>query len=154
MPPAIPRRKTSTMKNVHIALNLHGVLNIAMERPSYTAEIFAPSASIQSPGFWGPRQCGKPTLARQFARVRENSPQDSVAYVDLENPRHQAGLEDSLLALEPLRGRVIIDEIQRAPGLFEVLRVLVDRRPLPARFLILGSAPVTLSGKALNPWPD
>ena len=45
-----------------------------------------------------------------------------------------------MLALEGLRGLVVIDEVQRRPGLFPALRVLADRRPLPARFLVLGSA--------------
>src|SRR5256885_3113869 len=116
-------------------LTFHGKLNVAMERSSYSAEILRAFRVNPVVGLLGPRQCGKTTLARQFARVREKSSRASVAYFDLENPRHQAHLEDSLLALEPLRGWVIIDEIQRAPGLFEVLRVLVDRRPLPARFL-------------------
>src|SRR5581483_348812 len=84
----------------------------------------------------GPRQCGKTTLARQFAERHKGR----LAYFDLEDPRHQARLEDPMLALGSLRGWVIIDEVQRVPRLNEVLRVLVDRRPLPARFLILGSA--------------
>ncbi|MFW6005789.1 MAG: AAA family ATPase [Desulfonatronovibrionaceae bacterium] len=55
------------------------------------------------------------------------------------------------LALEGLQGLVVIDEVQRASGLFEVLRVLVDRRDNPARFLILGSASRDLSLPAGNP---
>ncbi len=51
-----------------------------------------------------------------------------------------ARLDEPMLALEPLRGLVVIDEIQHRPALFPVLRVLADRRPLPARFLVLGSA--------------
>jgi predicted AAA+ superfamily ATPase len=82
----------------------------------------------------GPRQCGKTTLAREF--VRTNSPN----YFDLEDPRGLARLSEPDLALRPLKGLVVIDEIQRRPDLFPLLRVLADRRPLPARFLILGSA--------------
>ncbi|MBI1846723.1 MAG: ATP-binding protein [Candidatus Rokubacteria bacterium] len=82
----------------------------------------------------GPRQAGKTTLARQI--VPENSP----AYFDLEDPRGLARLAEPMMALGPLRGIVVIDEIQRRPDLFPVLRVLADRRPIPARFLILGSA--------------
>ena len=48
--------------------------------------------------------------------------------------------EDPGLVLDELRGLVVIDEVQRRPDLFPILRVLVDRRPLPARFLVLGSA--------------
>src|SRR5205814_4615045 len=82
----------------------------------------------------GPRQSGKTTLARSFARGR------AVTFFDLENPRDIATLSVPLTALEPLRGLVVIDEIQRMPKLFEILRVLADRRRSVAKFLILGSA--------------
>src|SRR3974377_1696069 len=82
----------------------------------------------------GPRQCGKTTLARQFV------PADSLNYFDLEDPQSLARLDEPGTALRPLKGLVVIDEIQRRPDLFPLLRVLADRRPLPARFLILGSA--------------
>ncbi len=82
----------------------------------------------------GPRQCGKTTLARQFV------PADSVNYFDLEDPQSLARLSEPNTALRPLKGLVVIDEIQRRPELFPLLRVLADRKPLPARFLILGSA--------------
>ena len=82
----------------------------------------------------GPRQCGKTTLARQLLAP------DSVNYFDLEDPAALARLEEPMTALRPLEGLVVIDEVQRRPDLFPVLRVLVDRRPSPARFLILGSA--------------
>lgn len=45
-----------------------------------------------------------------------------------------------MLALERIKGLVVIDEVQRHPELFPVVRVLADRRPIPARFLALGSA--------------
>jgi predicted AAA+ superfamily ATPase len=82
----------------------------------------------------GPRQCGKTTLARQFV-----SP-GSLNYFDLEDPRSLARLSEPDTALRPLKKLVVIDEIQRRPDLFPLLRVLADRSPLPARFLILGSA--------------
>lgn len=82
----------------------------------------------------GPRQAGKTTLARVIV------PPDSPAYFDLEDPRALARLAQPMTALAPLRGLVVIDEIQRRPDLFPILRVLADRRPLPSRFLILGSA--------------
>lgn len=82
----------------------------------------------------GPRQCGKTTLARQIV------PAESPNYFDLEDPRHIERLAEPLTALENLSGVVVIDEVQRRPELFPVLRVLADRTPLPARFLILGSA--------------
>lgn len=82
----------------------------------------------------GPRQCGKTTLARIIAAGKHST------YFDLENPVDLERLSQPMIALEPLRGLIVIDEIQRRPDLFPVLRVLLDRRPLRARFLILGSA--------------
>lgn len=79
----------------------------------------------------GPRQSGKTTLARSF-------PADHI--FDLENPTDHAMLSaDAKLALEPLSGLIVIDEIQRIPDLFPLLRYLVDTRP-DHRYLILGSA--------------
>ena len=82
----------------------------------------------------GPRQCGKTTLAREIVAP------SSVNYFDLEDPVSLARLAEPMTALAGLRGVVVIDEVQRRPELFPVLRVLADRRPLPARFLVLGSA--------------
>lgn len=85
----------------------------------------------------GPRQCGKTTLARMYA---ERYPPIPTTRFDLEDPTDLAALANPKLALQGLEGLVVIDEIQRAPGLFQVLRVLVDRPGQRARFLILGSA--------------
>lgn len=82
----------------------------------------------------GPRQCGKTTLARQIEPLRSGN------YFDLEDPASLARLDQPMTALESLRGTVVIDEIQHRPNLFPTLRVLADRTPLPARFLVLGSA--------------
>jgi predicted AAA+ superfamily ATPase len=82
----------------------------------------------------GPRQCGKTTLARQLAESSKST------YFDLENPVDLARLSEPMTALESLRGLIVIDEVQRHPDLFPVLRVLLDRKPVRARFLILGSA--------------
>ncbi len=82
----------------------------------------------------GPRQCGKTTLAREIAKS------EGATYFDLEDPTDQAKLSNPKLVLEPLRGLVILDEIQKNPKLTELLRVLADRVPLTCRFLILGSA--------------
>ena len=84
---------------------------------------------------YGPRQCGKTTVAQSIARLHGSS-----EYFDLEDPVSLRRLEEPMLALRPLRGLVVIDEVQRQPDLFPLLRVLADRRPLPARFLVLGSA--------------
>jgi len=85
-------------------------------------------------GLTGARQVGKSTLARALL---SSSP---GAFFDLEDSSHLARLSDPLLALRPLRGLIVIDEVQRLPSLFETLRVLADRPSRPARFLILGSA--------------
>ncbi len=82
----------------------------------------------------GPRQCGKTTLARELVDS------GSANYFDLEDPEHVRRLDHPKTALAPLKGLVVIDEVQRRPELFPVLRVLLDRKPLPAKFLILGSA--------------
>ncbi|NLP04410.1 ATP-binding protein [Candidatus Fermentibacteria bacterium] len=82
----------------------------------------------------GPRQSGKTTLARQFVDA------DSANYFDLEDPLSLARLEEPMTALGALDGLTVIDEIQRRPDLFPVLRVLVDQPRRKRRFLILGSA--------------
>ena len=87
-------------------------------------------------GIIGARQVGKTTLSRMFVADIKRP----VSYYDLENPEDLTRLSDPMLALKRLKGLVVIDEVQRFPDLFPVLRVLVDRPKLPARFLILGSA--------------
>ena len=86
----------------------------------------------------GPRQSGKTTLAQTIV------PPTSGNYFDLEDLSSLARLDQPLLTLRELTGVVVIDEIQRRPDLFPLLRVLADRQPLPAKFLILGSASPTL----------
>lgn len=86
----------------------------------------------------GPRQCGKTTLARQFVDPA------SANYFDLEDPLSVIALDQPMTALQNLTGLVVIDEIQRRPELFPILRVLADRSPLPAKFLILGSSSLDL----------
>ena len=85
----------------------------------------------------GPRQAGKTTLSRMLA---DGSPGTEVHRFDLESPADLARLSNPELVLSSLRGLVILDEIQRMPELYPVLRVLADRPETPARFLILGSA--------------
>lgn len=87
-------------------------------------------------GVLGARQVGKTTLARQIAD-RWDGP---TSRFDLEDPEDLARLAEPKLALADLDGLVVLDEIQRRPDLFSVLRVLVDRPAGRARFLILGSA--------------
>jgi predicted AAA+ superfamily ATPase len=86
----------------------------------------------------GPRQVGKTTLARALAAQAATA--GPVTVFDLEDPRDLNALSEPALVLEPLRGLVILDEVQQLPALFPLLRVLVDRPGNPARFLVLGSA--------------
>ena len=84
----------------------------------------------------GLRQSGKTTLAKEFA----SQYQGSCTHFDLEDPRSLARLSEPMTALENLSSLVIIDEVQRLPAVFPVLRVLADRKETPAYFLLLGSA--------------
>jgi uncharacterized protein len=83
----------------------------------------------------GARQVGKTTLAREIAAKQRQS-----VIFDLEDPDHVARLAEPMLELRRHRGLVVLDEIQRRPELFPVLRVLADERPIRRRFLVLGSA--------------
>lgn len=107
-----------------------------MERPRHRARVEDLLQRFPVVGIVGARQVGKTTLARQ---IGEGFP-GPVRVFDLENPRQLAQLADPMLALEPLAGLVVIDEVQSRPDLFPVLRVLADRQAAPARFLVLGSA--------------
>ncbi|NKB68135.1 MAG: AAA family ATPase [Candidatus Latescibacteria bacterium] len=83
----------------------------------------------------GPRQCGKTTLVHMLNEM------PAPRFYDLEDPRHRLILEDPLQALQAEQGQlVVIDEAQRMPELFPVLRVLIDRDRRPGQFLLLGSA--------------
>lgn len=82
----------------------------------------------------GPRQSGKTTVARRIAS------RQGAEYFDLEDPSDVARLATPKLVLERLRGLVVLDEIQLRVDLLPLLRVLLDRQPLPAKFLLLGSA--------------
>ena len=84
----------------------------------------------------GPRQCGKTTLAHQFAKYGGRK---RVHFFDLEDPNDLAALEQPKLALQDLKGLIVVDEIQRRPDLFPVLRVLIDKYK-DKKYLILGSA--------------
>ncbi len=107
---------------------------MTIDRTALTATIATALGRSPVTVLTGPRQSGKTTLARTFLS------EESANYFDLEDPLSLARLEEPRTALEPLRGLVVIDEVQRRPDLFPVLRVLADRRNRPAQFLILGSA--------------
>ncbi len=87
-------------------------------------------------GLVGPRQVGKTTLAGEVAKAGSGP----VHRFDLEDHRDLDRLSKPMAALEPLRGLVVLDEVQHRPELFRTLRVLADRPRKPARFLVLGSA--------------
>jgi predicted AAA+ superfamily ATPase len=87
-------------------------------------------------GVIGARQVGKTTLARLLIQKTKGP----SSYFDLENPEDLARIADPMLALKDLKGLVVIDEIQRQPNLFPVVRVLVDRPKPATHFLVLGSA--------------
>ncbi len=107
-----------------------------LPRPTHATRIDSLLRSFPTVGLIGARQVGKTTLARSLGETSAGP----VTRFDLEDPRDTAALREPMLALEPLRGLVILDEIQRCPELFPVLRVLADRPETPARFLVLGSA--------------
>lgn len=104
-----------------------------INRPKYLSEVAVRLKTSPVVALLGPRQTGKTTLAGQIKRK-------NIHYFDLEDPTVIRRLTEPKTTLEPLTGLVILDEVQRQPELFPLLRVLGDRRPLPARFLILGSA--------------
>lgn len=108
-----------------------------MQRAAFLERIETLFRSHPTVGILGPRQCGKTTLARDYVK---SSGRRWVHYFDLEDPEDLARLDDARLTLAPLRGLVVIDEIQRRPELFPLLRVLVDRATPSQRYLILGSA--------------
>ncbi|MEZ5325937.1 MAG: ATP-binding protein [Verrucomicrobiales bacterium] len=115
-----------------------------LDRPEYVQLITDRLEDSPIVGLPGPRQAGKTTLARMIA---DTLPETDVHVFDLESPADLARLTNPELALSPLQGLVVLDEIQRMPELFPVLRVLADRPETPARFLILGSAsPELLKG--------
>lgn len=108
-----------------------------MDRPIFIAQIQRLFTINPVVALLGPRQCGKTTLARLF--IKEKKPIPESNYFDLENPADIRRLENPMLALKPLKGLIVIDEIQRLPELFPVLRVLVDESN-ERQYLILGSA--------------
>lgn len=118
--------------------DFQGNMLAMIQRPTLISAIRTALDRSRIVALLGPRQCGKTTLARQFVHP------DSLNYFDLEDPLSLARLDEPMTALGALKGLVVIDEVQRRPELFPVLRVLADRDPLPARFLILGSASPSL----------
>lgn len=107
-----------------------------IERPSHLRAVTRLLGRFPVVGLLGARQVGKTTLAEAIGRAFKGE----VTRFDLEDPAAVARLADPMLALGGLRGLVLLDEVQNRPELFPSLRVLADRRPVKARFLVLGSA--------------
>jgi len=112
--------------------------------PRHDLELAVKRALVRSRAvvLTGPRQSGKTTLAQTILDRR------SPNYFDLENPRDARRLEQPMDALSRLEGLVVIDEVQRRPGLFPALRVLIDRSDAPGQYLLLGSASPALLRQA------
>jgi uncharacterized protein len=109
------------------------------DRPTLLASVQQALARSPAVALVGPRQVGKTTLARTVAQSMSGNA-GGANWFDLEDPQVQAQLASPLVALQGLQGLVVIDEVQHAPELFQLLRVLVDRPGNGARFLLLGSA--------------
>ena len=122
------------MKIERQILDIRGIMKCMIDRKDLVRLVRSALRRSRVVALIGPRQCGKTTLAQQFLDS------DSPKYFDLEDPSSLARLDEPMTALQGLKGLVVIDEVQRKPDLFTVLRVLADRKPLPAWFLILGSA--------------
>jgi len=110
-----------------------------MLRPNLEWEIQQGFEAASVVALLGPRQCGKTTLARDYFE-KHATDLDKAAFFDLENPVDLRRLEEPMMALAAPDQLFVIDEIQRVPDLFTVLRVLVDEPQTRRRFLILGSA--------------
>lgn len=115
-----------------------------IDRPGHLRRIESLLRQFPVVAILGARQVGKTTLARQLVARRRGT----VTSFDLENAEDVHLLDDPMLALRPLRGLVVLDEVQRRPELFPALRVLVDEHRLNRRYLVLGSASPDLLGQA------
>jgi predicted AAA+ superfamily ATPase len=123
--------KTHTlMLNFHVICAIIMIMQETIKRENERSGIEKLLKVFPVTAIIGPRQCGKTWLARTFRYDH---------YFDLENPRDAALFKTPQMTLERLRGLIIIDEIQRAPEIFPLLRFLVDTKP-DQRYLILGSA--------------
>ncbi|MBT5910732.1 MAG: ATP-binding protein [Opitutae bacterium] len=107
-----------------------------IHRPDKLKEIEQGFARASIVSITGLRQSGKTTLAKEYAGTCG----EQSVHFDLEDPRSLSRFAEPMTALENLHGLVVIDEVQRFPSVFPILRVLADRPEKPARFLILGSA--------------
>ncbi len=109
-------------------------MNDIIPRPAFQKHIEQAFTITPIVTLLGPRQCGKTTLARIIAQ------HTTATVYDLEDPADDVALANPMLALGGKSGLIVIDEVQRRPELFQILRVLVDRPDNKTRFLLLGSA--------------
>jgi predicted AAA+ superfamily ATPase len=116
--------------------------DLLLPRDALVGAVRAALARSRAVVLAGPRQAGKSTLAQRFLD------RESPNYFDLENPLHEQRLAQPLDTLSRLEGLVVIDEVQRRPGLFPLLRVLIDRSDAPGQYLLLGSASPALLRQA------
>ena len=130
------------MKSESYTFNFHGNVLAMLNRPSVENQIRRALARSRAVVLAGPRQSGKTTLARRW--LDPGSPN----YFDLELPSALARLQEPERALSGLQGLVVIDEVQLRPGLFPLLRTLIDRQNAPGQFLLLGSASPALLRQA------
>src|SRR5688572_11036364 len=126
-------RHNLIMKIELSSFNFHGKNMSLIHRKAFLRQIEEAFKVNPVVALLGPRQCGKTTLANRFAKQVKQS----IHHFDLEDPDDLARLEAPKLAFENLKGLIIIDEIQRRPELFPLLRVLVDQ-DRKRKFLILG----------------
>jgi predicted AAA+ superfamily ATPase len=110
-----------------------------LDRPALERAVQRALARSRGVVLVGPRQAGKTTLAQRFV------PRGSPNYFDLESPLDAQRLAEPAQVLGALRGLVVLDEVQRQPGLFPLLRVLMDRSDAPGQYLLLGSASPSLA---------
>jgi len=118
------------------------MISYMIDRHAYRKQVHQALKRSPVVALLGARQTGKTTLAQEFVPI------DSNNYFDLEDPLVAELMDNPMTALKGLKGLVVIDEAQRQPGIFPVLRVLADRVEQPAQFLILGSASPELSRQA------
>jgi uncharacterized protein len=102
-----------------------------------TEELLGLISFFPAVGLLGPRQVGKTTLSKLLA----DKIHKEILYLDLELPSDLAKLEEPELFLQQFKDHcIVIDEVQRKPDLYPVLRALIDQHRVPGRFMLLGSA--------------